>query len=205
MPHDLPINPLDVVQLFETNVAHYTGAPCCVAVDSGSNALLLALARLELYGHEITIPKRTCPSVPQAIINAAGWPLFEDLEWSGTYRLKPFLIWDSARRFTRGMYVPGQTQCCSFAGSKHLKIGRGGAILTDDAQAAAWYRLARNTGRPVGVDDADAEYTWGIPATLTIEQAATGLRLLWQLPDHNADLPNDYPDISGKGLWTCTP
>ena len=41
------------------------------------------------------------------------------------------------------MYVPGTFACLSFDIRKHLGIGRGGMILTDDPWAARRFRLAR--------------------------------------------------------------
>jgi dTDP-4-amino-4,6-dideoxygalactose transaminase len=41
------------------------------------------------------------------------------------------------------MYEPGTLHTLSFHRRKHLAIGRGGMILTDDAEAAKWLRLAR--------------------------------------------------------------
>ena len=122
------MNPHQVTKDFEQAVAEYTGAPYCVAVNSCSMALLLAVAwhfrerqrlideRALLEGHSmkmiylrppIEIPKRTYVSVPQAIIHAGGRPTFRDEEWKGWYQLKPLPIWDSARYFSQGMYEGG--------------------------------------------------------------------------------------------------
>jgi dTDP-4-amino-4,6-dideoxygalactose transaminase len=44
---------------FEAALAKYTGAPYAVALDSGSNALFLALTYDDVTVKEITIPART--------------------------------------------------------------------------------------------------------------------------------------------------
>lgn len=108
-------NPYTIVKDFEAAVCEYTGAPYCVAVNSCTSALLLAVAwsirpMLNPYVDdwtarpEVEIPKRTYVSVPMSIIHAGGRPTFRDEEWSGAYQLKPLPVWDSARRFTSNMY-----------------------------------------------------------------------------------------------------
>ena len=118
-----------------------------MAVDTCTNAIFMSLKYLNASG-TATIPARTYISVPGAILHA-GLQLKMDpaLEWTGTYRLHPFPVVDGAVRFTAGMYEPGTLHCLSFHRRKHVPIGRGGMILTDDAKAARWLRLARYNGR----------------------------------------------------------
>jgi dTDP-4-amino-4,6-dideoxygalactose transaminase len=200
MPSNLPHNPWDVVRLFEANVAVYTGAPFCVAVESCTTALYLGCALFKDQGGRwrdpISIPSQTYLGVPQSIMNAGYGVLFREENWSGVYQLKPLPLWDCARRFTRKMYVPGQHQCLSFHWEKILGVGRGGAILTDDPVAAAWYRRARFDGRTEGVCCKDEVPQWGLHATMTPEMAAAGLGKLYYLPDVNPDQPGEYPDLS---------
>lgn len=99
--------PYDMIREFERKVADYAGAPYGVAVDSCTAALFLSCQYCQVAGHEVTIPKRTYVSVPCEIIHAGGQVAFEDLEWRGAYQLKPFPVWDAAKRFHRGMYQPG--------------------------------------------------------------------------------------------------
>jgi perosamine synthetase len=67
---------------------------------------------------------------------------------TGEYQLEPTNVWDSALRFTTGMYRPGQFQCLSFTGQwKRLKTVKGGAILTDDEEAYNWFKRFRFSGR----------------------------------------------------------
>jgi dTDP-4-amino-4,6-dideoxygalactose transaminase len=65
-------NPFKVVRMFEEEVAHYTGAPYAVSVDSCTSALMLVCKYLEVK--EVTIPSKTYLSVPQSIIHAGGTP-----------------------------------------------------------------------------------------------------------------------------------
>jgi dTDP-4-amino-4,6-dideoxygalactose transaminase len=164
-------NPYNIVRMFEDEIANYTGAPYAVSCDSCTNAIFLCLEWLkEKKGKEpipkynpmdvdedcwipmripeVTIPRRTYLSVPQSIIHAGFKPVLEDIEWCGEYQLKPLPVWDSAKRFTSGMYRSGQMQCLSFHIKKHLKLGKGGMILTDDPEV---FLSSRPTGYTLSV------------------------------------------------------
>lgn len=192
---ELPAHhPYAVVQRFEEAVAAYAGSPFAVAVDSCSAALFLCCSYLKVT--QVTIPCRTYPSVPAGIIHAGGSVRFEDVAWSGAYQLKPYPIWDCALRTRRGMYVPGALCCLSFHYKKHLPIGKGGMILTDDANAVEWLKLARFNGRhevPL-MEDTIEMLGWNF--TMDPERAARGLMLLSTLPDDNPDRVSEYPDLS---------
>lgn len=195
-----------ITEQFEQALADYTGAPYACAVDNGSNALFLALTYVGIAGREIEIPCRTYPSVPCAILHAGGrvrWRPVEGLTLRGAYRLSPTPVWDSALRFTSAMYRPGQFQCLSFTGPhKHLKLGKAGAILTDDPQAWTWFKRARFSGRRECSYHHDTFDTLGWNFYLLPEIAARGLHLMAQFyrpdgtPRPNPDLELPYPDLS---------
>ena len=140
-----------ITEDFESKLTDYTGAPFAVALDNCSNALFLSLYYENIKGKRIKIPSRTYPSVPCEIIHAGGEVEFESVEnktIKGPYQLKPTKVWDSALRFTYNMYIPDTHMCVSFTGPyKHLKLGKGGAILTDDYNAYLWFKRARFSGR----------------------------------------------------------
>lgn len=195
--------PYRVVRDFESALCDYTGASYAVTTTSCTTALLLA-CKWQSVGKDrpdgifIEIPKRTYVSVPMSIIHSGNGVLFRDEDWSGIYQLRPFPVWDSARRFTFGMYVPEQFQCASFHWSKILGLGQGGAILHDDPEADEWFRKARFDGRTEGVAPKDDNITMiGYHCYMSPETAAQGLVRLKFLPEHNDDLPNsNYPDLS---------
>ena len=91
------MHPFDAVRNFEKALADYSGSKYAVAVESCTAALLLACAYMKV--EEVVIPKRTYPSVPCSVIHAGGRVRFEDLEWEGVYQLKPYPIYDGAKRF----------------------------------------------------------------------------------------------------------
>ena len=140
-----------ITEDFEKALSDYTGAPYVVALDNMSNAIFLALYYEKISGQEIEIPSRTYPSVPCEIIHAGGKVKFSQVDGDtikGAYQLKPTKVWDSALRFTGDMYVSNTHMCVSFTGPyKHLKLSKGGAILTDDLHAYLWFKRARFSGR----------------------------------------------------------
>jgi len=195
------MNAHQVTRDFEKAVAEYTGAPYCVAVNSCTNALLLALKWYRLHMTDrsyVRIPNRTYISVPQSAKHASFDVHFVHEEWKGNYRLWPTKVWDSARRFTSGMYRKGQMQCLSFHHSKILGDTQGGAILHDNAEADVWFRKARFDGRTEGVHPKDDRFDMiGYHCMMSPDVAARLLLKLSTLPLHNEDLPcSEYPDLS---------
>jgi dTDP-4-amino-4,6-dideoxygalactose transaminase len=196
----------DVTRAFEESLCAYTGAPYAVAVDSLTSGLLLCLLREDVRGKVIRIPSRTYMSVPCSILQAGGKVEFLPVvgtHLTGAYRLEPTRIVDSALRFTAGMYLPGELQCISFTGPfKHLKLGKGGAILLDDAEDVAWLRRMRFSGRREISYHIDQFDMVGYNFWLLPELAARGLHMMTQFyaldgtPLDNADLCLPYPDLS---------
>lgn len=186
----------NVVRQFEKTIAKYCGAPYGVAVESCTAALLLSCLYFKVGF--VYIPKKTYFSVPFSIVHAGGIPQFYNLSWRGAYQLKPYPIIDSAMRLKPGMYNKGQYQCLSFQYSKHLPIGRGGMILTDNKKAANWFRLMRNDGRREIPKEKDKVRLKGFNFYMTAEQAARGLELFyWRIHGKTLpDLPMTHGDIS---------
>jgi len=193
-------NPFKVNQMFEEELCEYTGAPYCVVVDSCTNALLLSLLYHKVQGKDVIVPKRTYLSVAQAVILSGGIPVFKDMEWSGLYRLDPYPIYDSAKRLTSDMYIPGSMMCLSFHIKKQLPIGKGGAILFDDPNAIEWFKQMRYEGRSEKNYMEDNIKLTGYNFYMTPEEAARGLTLMLNYPASMPDLgENDglgYRDLT---------
>jgi len=190
-----------VVRDFESVIASYTGARYAVAVDSCTNALLLACAYRKV--DVVDLPRYTYVGVAHSIINAGGRIKFVDSQWVGMYRLAPYPIYDAARHFTSGMYIPGTLMALSFHWTKHLGIGQGGALLCDDKEAMAWLKRARFDGRTEGVAPQNDKFTHrGWHVLMSPTTAAQGLLLMSAIKEHNEPLPwgpgtdSDYPDLS---------
>jgi len=210
-PGTLGKSTYNVTKDFEQAICDYTGAPYAVAIDNQSNAMFLALMYENIKGKKITIPSRTYPSVPCEIIHAGGKVEFKEVDGTtlkGAYQLYPTKVWDSALRFTNDMYIPNTHMCLSFTGPyKHLKLGKGGAIITDDYDAYKWFKRARYSGRNECSYHEDDFDMLGWNFYMMPEIASRGLLLMNQFykidgtPKHNEDLELPYPDLSKFDIY----
>lgn len=193
---------------FERLLGVYTGAPHVVVVDNCCNAIFLCLRWIAVNKPVLTrvpveIPRHTYVGVPYAI-RAAGFQPKADPEsrtdglLEGAYQLAPFPVYDSALRFTKGMYVPDTFQCLSFTGPyKHLRLGKAGAILCDNEEAATWLRRAAFSGRRyVSYHDDTFTMPEGYNHYLPHTIAALGVQLMQGVQENNKDLCLPYPDWS---------
>jgi len=193
-------NPYKIVRMFEEEIAHYTGAPHAISIDSCTNALFLICKYLEVG--EVTIPSKTYLSVPQSIIHAGGEVVFDRREetnnWKGIYQLKPYPIYDAAKRLKKDMYIPGTYMGLSFHIKKLLPIWKGGMILTDNAEAADWFKKARYEGRSEKFYKEDDITFHGWNMYMTPQQAAQGLAMFQNYSAEGGDLGEDngYRDLT---------
>ena len=201
-------NPYKIVKMFEEEVAEYTNAPFAIAVDSCTNALFLSLMYYKEKmngGKEISIPSKTYLSVPMSIIHAGFDVVFDESKnnWSGLYKLEPAPIYDAAKRLTGDMYIPGNFVCLSFHIKKTLSIGKGGMILTDDANASKWFKKARYEGRSeINYKDDNIDML-GWNMYMTPQDASHGLSLMQNYPIDVPDLgENDgYRDLRTNDIF----
>jgi len=176
---------------FEKDICQYTGSKYAVAVDCCTNALLLCFKYVSPL--KVILPKNTFIGVANAAIHAGSKIEFDDIEWSKKYKIFPTQIYDCARYLTGGMYIPGSLMCLSFHYKKHLKIGRGGAILTDSKKAYDWFILARNNGKDITKNLQDNVYEFpGYNMLLHPDLAEKGSKLLEKLPYTLSPLPDEY-------------
>jgi len=190
------------IDKFEEEICKYTGAPYCVLTDSCTNAIFLSLKYIQKTAYvpwameSLLIPKNTYVGVPNAIVNAGFNVRFTDLKWKGSYEIEGTNIMDCAVDFHRGMYRPGFIQCLSFQQKKRLNIGKGGAILLDDADAYERLKMMAHDGRSDIVDMEN--WQQGYHMNMTPEMAAKGLLILNQIdlrPDKWGSY-RDYKDLS---------
>lgn len=195
-------DPRDAVAIFERKVAEFAGSQYAVAIDCCSHGLFLSLKYLRAQG-TIKIPSRTYASVPMQIMHAGCDVEFDNREWSGVYQLEPYPVYDGAVRWCRGMYQGG-LQTVSFQIKKRIPIGRGGMILTDDADAYRWLKKASYDGRDLDVYYPDDDFEMvGWHYYMTPEDAARGILLMDRIPDVNEDTGNHttYSDLSTKTIF----
>ena len=196
-------DPWDAVELFEEKVSEYAGSKYAVSTDNCTDALFLCLNYFTRK-RTVIIPKNTYISVPQTIIHSVHSVVFDDVEWSGIYQLKPYPIWDGATRFKKDMYNGGY-HCLSFHIKKHIPIGKGGMILTDDIEFRDWARKARYEGRNNRIphNSIDDINIIGWNFYMPPEQAARGIVLFEKIPEVNEDSGGSwsYTDLSGFTAW----
>ena len=176
-----------VVDLFEKKIAEFFGAPYAVATDCCTHAIELSLQVLEQPRTVVNVPLHTYMSVPMVLEKIRQPWRFVDLPWQDHYRFDPLPIVDAARVWQQDSYAAGTLTCLSFQFKKHIPIGRGGMILTDDLEH--YNRLQRmvRDGRDralLWVEDDISEI--GYHYYMTPEDAARGILLFDDL--HNAPI-----------------
>jgi dTDP-4-amino-4,6-dideoxygalactose transaminase len=186
----------DKIVAFETALAQFTGAPYAVMTDCCTHAIELCMRYDGVESCEFT--PYTYLSIPMLMHKLAIEYQYLDHAWQrwvGEYSFQKTRIWDSARRLESGMYRPGQMQCLSFGHDKPLPIGRGGAILLDDAEAYRALLAMRYDGRDLTVSPWISQQTFrvGYHYRPTIEEAVRGQQLLDQYQSQSPrHVP--YPD-----------
>ncbi len=197
-------DPWDIVTLFETKLAEYSGSKYAVCVDSCSNSIFLCLKYLKIFNQIIEIPKNTYASVPMQCIHAGNKIRFMDKEWKGEYNLGDTPIVDSATRFCKNMYNKNTYRCLSFHHRKILAIGKGGAILTDDENFVNWARPMIYDGRHKNTNYNDDNLSCiGYHMYMTPEDAALGLEKFKEIKDINSDTGSNltYKDLSLQSVF----
>ena len=165
---------------FETALARFTGAPYAIMTDCCTHAIELCM-RYDRVEYCAFTPY-TYLSIPMLMHKLGIQYSYNQQQWTGEYQFEGTRIWDSARRLEHNMHHLGQMQCVSFGHDKPLPIGRGGAILLDDAEAYRDLLAMRYDGRDLTVSPWVAQQTFqvGYHYRPTIEEARRGLELLEQ-------------------------
>ena len=134
----------EVVESFENRIADFFRSPHAVAVDSCTHGVELSL---RLTGAvKISAPKRTYPSIPFLASKLNIDLEWRDEDWSDYYYLTDDVI-DAAVLWRNNSYIPGTLMSVSFQHQKHLSLGRGGIILTDNLYAAVRLKQMSHDGR----------------------------------------------------------
>jgi dTDP-4-amino-4,6-dideoxygalactose transaminase len=141
-------NPFQAILDFEAAICAYTGAPYCVTTDCCTHAIEIAF-RLAHDNGPVKFPAHTYLSVPMTMHKIGIEYELLDVEWRGGYKFEGSRIYDYARKFDVGMYIPGSVQCVSFGMTKPLQIGLGGCLLTDDANIYKEASRMRYDGRDI--------------------------------------------------------
>ena len=189
----------EVVTKFEEEIAKFFGSPYAVAVDCCTHAIELCLRQQKVK--KIIVPKRTYLSVPMLAEKINIELEWKDENWKDYYYLGDTNIIDAAVLWKEKSYIPGTFMCVSFQFRKHLKLGRGGIILTDNQESAKILKMMSYDGRDNSSNqpwvEQDIKIT-GFHYYMTPETAQKGLD---KLPEAMKTTPrqwviDDWPDLT---------
>jgi hypothetical protein len=176
------VDPWDYVTSFENAIKEYCGYGFAIACDSNTNAIKLCLEYLGIKNEKIRIPAKTYVSVPNQIIHSGNYPELVGMEWYGEYEIGETGIIDSACKFEKNSAISHQDphyKILSFHHRKIINIGKGGMILTNDAEFEGWARTMIYDGRHKEVKyDNDEFDCYGYHMYMTPEDAKKGLSIL---------------------------
>jgi hypothetical protein len=191
----------DIVTKFEQQVAEFFGAPYAIAVDSCTHGVELALRYTQV--DHITVPKHTYLSIP-FLANKLWIDLFwKDENWTDYYYLTDQVI-DAAVLWKPNSYIPGTFMGVSFQYQKHLSLGRGGIILTDDKEAAVQLKKMSYDGRIPNVPWREQNIdTIGYHYYMTPEVAQNGLNKLSEAINTPPRqwVVSDWPDLTQMSIF----
>ena len=191
----------DIVTKFEQQVAEFFGAPYAIAVDSCTHGVELALRYTQV--DHITVPKHTYLSIP-FLANKLWIDLFwKDENWVDYYYLTDKVI-DAAVLWKPNSYIPGTFMGVSFQYQKHLSLGRGGIILTDDKEAAVQLKKMSYDGRIPNVPWREQNIdTIGYHYYMTPEVAQNGLDKLSEAINTPPRqwVVSDWPDLTQMSIF----
>jgi hypothetical protein len=185
------------VENFERAIASFYGSKYAIAVDCCTHAIELCLRYKEVK--HFTVPKRTYISIPFLGPKLGINFEWRDENWVDYYFLGGTNIVDAAVLWRKNSYIPETLTCVSFQFRKHLSLGRGGIILTDDKNSAEILKKMSYDGRIPNASWREQDIsTVGYHYYMTPETARLGLE---KLPEAISTPPkkwvvNDWPDLS---------
>jgi len=191
-----------VIDDFEDKIAEFYGSPYAVAVDCCTHAIELCLRYKEVK--KFTVPPNTYPSIPNLAEKIGIEFEWEEREWKDYYYLGGTNIIDAAVLWKRNSYISNSLMCLSFQYQKHLNLGRGGMILTDNKKDCEELKKMSYDGREWDVPWRDQNIsTMGYHYYMTPETASLGLV---KLPDAIKTKPKDWkleewPDLRDMELY----
>tara|TARA_R110002110_G_scaffold83233_1_gene216126 strand:- start:986 stop:1588 length:603 start_codon:yes stop_codon:yes gene_type:complete len=190
------------VKDFEGKMAKFYGAPYAVATDCCTHGIELCLRLTK--EQTVTIPSRTYLSIPFVLDKLKLEWNFEDIDWQDYYYLKNTNIIDAAVYWKEAGYIPGTFMCLSFQFQKHLSLGRGGMILTDNKEAAIALKKMSYDGRLPDIPWRDQDIdSVGYHYYMTPETATLGLSKLEQAKTEKPRKwsVNDWPDLRNMSVF----
>lgn len=192
----------DTVEQFEILIADYFGAKYGIATDSCTHAIELSL-RYDLIQIS-SCPRHTYLSIPMTLSKLGiDWSWSSD-KWSLYYFLGNSRVVDAAVLWQENSYISGTLMCLSFQFKKHLPIGRGGMILTDNCTEYEILKSMSYDGRDTSLPWAEQDIKQlGYHYYMTPESAEYGINQFYNVKDivpRKRDYRN-YPDISNMSVF----
>ena len=191
-----------VVTEFENKIAEYFGSPYAVSVDCCTHGIELCLRMLNVK--TMTVPNRTYLSVP-FLANKIGIELkWKDEDWRDYYEIGNTGVYDAAVLWRKNSYIPKSFMCISFQFQKHLSLGRGGMILTDDLVAKNELKKMSYDGRIPDVPWREQNVdTMGYHYYMTPETAQNGLDKFEEakIKEPKKWLLEDWPDLTKMEIF----
>ena len=193
----------EVIYEFEKKIAEFYGSPYAVAVDCCTHAVELCLRYKKVK--KFTVPPNTYPSIPNLAKKIGIEFEWKEEDWKDYYYLGGTNIIDAAVLWKENSYIPGTLMCLSFQFKKHLSLGRGGMILTDDYDAAHELTQMSYDGRIPNVPWTEQNISsMGYHYYMTPETATLGLEKLpkaieIESKEWNVD---DWPDLRKMELFS---
>ena len=190
------------VEKFEKQISEFYGAPYAIAVDCCTHAIELCLRHKKVKHY--TVPKRTYISVPFLAEKLGISFEWRDEDWQDYYYLGGTNIIDAAVLWKRNSYIPKTFMCVSFQYRKHLSLGRGGIILTDNKKDAIILKKMSYDGRLPNIPWRQQNIdTVGYHYYMTPETAKLGLQklpraILIQAKQWTVD---DWPDLTKMEIF----
>jgi dTDP-4-amino-4,6-dideoxygalactose transaminase len=171
-----------VVDLFEKKIASFWGAPYGIATDSCTHALELSFRLINRPQTCVPVPIHTYMSIPMMLSKINQPWEFQSIEWQKHYKFDPLPIIDAARTWEANCYIPGTLMSTSFQFKKHIPIGRGGIILTDNYEHYVKLQKMCRDGRDRTLLQQEDDITEiGYHYYMTPEDSARGILLFDQL------------------------
>lgn len=190
-----------LVEDFEKKIAEFFGSPFAVATDSCTHGVELSLRYTNTK--KIFCPKHTYISIP-FLSNKLGIKLeWINNNWNDYYYLTENVV-DAAVLWKQNSYIPKTFMSISFQYQKHLSLGRGGMILTDNENSYYTLKKMVYDGRLPNIPWKEQNISEvGYHYYMTPETAQIGLN---KLPDAIERQPrqwtiNDWPDLTQMDIF----
>ena len=191
----------NIVTNFENEIANFFGSTYAISTDSCTHGIELCLRYTN--SKKIIVPKRTYLSIPFLASKLNIDLEWKDENWVNFYYITDNII-DAAVLWKEKSYISNTFMCISFQYQKHLSLGRGGIILTDNKEAAIELKKMAYDGRLPNIPWREQNISSiGYHYYMTPEIAKIGLD---KLPKAILDTPRqwvvtDWPDLTQMDIF----